>query len=152
MPIDELREGPSLGQTLKWMRATLIIVCILALGGFLLTLIVEQGFQSRATKVQIVRIDPTQHNPLGPVTAEVGEPTLLIVADSNAIMKGTTPSGLPKVDVEYLRLHPSAATTLPPILRQIGIARIGCLIAIVATLFGAIWLPRIKFFADLNEI
>lgn len=154
MPTNEIRERTGVIEPfrgLKWMRTVLWAVCFLASVGFFLTLVIEQGFSSRVVKVQVVKIDATQHNPLGPITTDEGEPRLLIIADQQALMKGTTPTGLPKVDVDYLHKHPTAATTLPPILGLVGLARLGCLVAAAATLIGAFCLPRVRFLAENTQ-
>ena len=155
MPPDKLRQGSSLTSrpsldALKWMRATLVAVCILACLGIAMTFVVESGFSSRSRKVQLVRIDPNEHNPLGPVTVDEGPPTMMIIEDERILLKGTTSGGLPKVDIDALKRNPNSATTLPSVLGVIGAARFGCLIAAIATAIGAIYLPRVKVLSELS--
>jgi len=133
------------------MRAVLITLCAAAILGLIGTFAVESSYDSRAQKVQLVRIDRAQHSLFGPVTVEQGEPTSMIVADPTVFLKNKTAIGLPMIDADYLAKHQGAAMQLGPLETVVGMARIGCALSAVVAGGGLILLGRLNSIAISPE-
>ncbi len=135
---------PTPASPIRWQRVTLGGVSGLALIGLAITFIVQSSFESRAVKVQLVRIDPTQHSLFGPVTQDVGQPRLLVLAGPDVLLKNKTALGFPTMDVDYLKKHPGAGLDIEPVESAIQIARIGCILAAAVAGLGALFWPQIR--------
>ena len=122
------------------------ILLVLAALGFTLTFFVEASYAARAQKVQIVRIDKSAHNLLGPVTFDVGEPQDLIVGDSSAFLKNKTAVGYPMLDEDYLKLSGNSTIPLRTIEAVAGFARFGCILSAILAGTGLAILSRVRNF------
>ena len=127
----------------RWQRAALGAVSAFALLGLATTFIVQSSYESRAMKVQLVRIDATKHNPFGPVTQEIGQPKRLILRSADVLLKNKTALGTDTMDADYLKRHPGAGLDIEPVESAIQIARIGCILASLVAGVGALLWPQI---------
>ena len=127
---------------MKFMRGALWVMLCGAFLGFALTFAMESSYESRAQKVQVVRIDKTQHNPFGPVTIDVGDPIMVILDDPAAFLKNTTGTGLKMVDEDYIKQHGDAALQLKSMESVIGLARVGCVLSLIAAGVGLVLVRR----------
>ncbi len=116
----------------------------IAILGFASTFALEASFEGRAQKVQIVKIDTSQHSPFGPVTSDVGDPTMMIVDDPSAFLKNRTATGLPMLDAG--KLEASGALKLETAQSVVTLARSGCVLAAIVTLAGLVLLGRFRGF------
>jgi len=112
--------------------------------GFSTTFAMESSLNGRAQNVQIVRIDKTKHSPFGPVTIDVGDPVVLIVDDPAVFLKNKTATGLPMVDADVVKQHGDEALQLQSMLSVIGLARIGCVLSIIAAGAGLLFIKRFQ--------
>lgn len=138
--------------SIRWQRAALGAVSGFALLGLATTFIVQSSFESRAVKIQLVRIDATQVSRFGPVTQEVGQPKNLILSSADVLLKNKTSLGIPTMDVDYLRRHPGAGLDIEPVESAIQIARIGCLFASLVAGLGALLWSKISAMSLPTEL
>ena len=126
------------------MRGALWVLMIVAFSGLSGTFVVEASYASRAQKVQVVRIDKTQHSAFGPVAVDVGDPVLLLVDDSSIFLKNKTATGLPMLDAEYVKQHGDSALQLKTIDSIISLARLGCIFSTLVAGIGLFLLKRLQ--------
>lgn len=126
------------------MRAVLWVMLGGAFIGFASTFAMESSFESRAQTVQVVRIDKTHHNPFGPVTIDVGDPIKVILDDQAAFLKNKTGTGLPMVDEDYIKRHGDAALQLKTMQSVVGLARVGCVLSLIAAGAGLVLITRFQ--------
>ncbi len=126
------------------MRAVLWLLQAVSIVGFIAAYYMENSFTLRAQKVQLVQIDSHNTSPFGPVTIDVGKPVEIVVDDHDAFLKNRTATGLPMVDIGYLKDHSSTLIKVDSIQSLAGIARIGCIVSCLVALFGLYMLSRIS--------
>jgi len=129
---------------MRFMRLALWILMGAAFLGFTSTFALESTYTARAQRVQPVRIDTSQHNPLGPITIDIGEPSMMIVDDPAAFLKNKTATGLPKLDIDYLKAHGESALQLQNIQSVIGMARLGCILSALVAGIGLFLLSFLR--------
>ena len=127
---------------MRLMRGVLWGILAMALIGLLATFALESGYAARAQQIQLVTLDPSQPNPFGPATVDVGEPADLIVDDPKAFLKNKTAMGLPMVDIGYLKAHSVGYFALSSIRSLANLARIGCICAAIFACMGMALLKR----------
>jgi len=128
---------------MRWMRALMVVMLAFSFLGLLLSFAIQNAYESKAERIQLVTIDRAHTDPLGPPTTDVGDPVRLMITDTHALLKNKTPLGLPMADRDYIRDHPGSALTLEQVLKVPNMARLGCLTAIILSIAGLILLSRV---------
>ena len=125
------------------MQGVLWLFLVASILGFFGSIVLDRSYEAKAQKVQIVRIDRSSKNPLGPETIDDGPPILMIAENDQAFMKNKTPLGLPMIDRDSLQKNGSSLIQLDSIQRVTALARIGCLLTFGSMIFGLIMVKRL---------
>jgi hypothetical protein len=125
---------------MKWMRASMWSIAVLALFGLAASFFVEAAFLGRAVVVQPIERDPKSDTGW----RLVGAPATLLNVPASAFVTQAGPGIPAQVDADLLRKD---LTVVPfePIRQTINTARWGAIIAEVLMLAGLVSLRRLTF-------
>jgi hypothetical protein len=126
------------------MRACLAIVAAFAFLGFLFTFFLEASLNSRASLVQFVRSSPTGLKSGGLGYEAIGPPQRVVLDDPNAFLPGYAAPGVRLANVDVLKARGLSPLHLETVQLTAWYARIGCVLAMVASSFGAVFLGKTR--------